>query len=60
MFAPLKQWLLPKSYQKKKAKQNLLLTVVRENHHFQDQVLSASPMREGKDRLFMKFGEVMF
>lgn len=42
-----------------KAKQRLLHTVVKENYHFQDQVLSAFQRREGKDRKY-RFGEVMF
>lgn len=44
-----------------KAKQRLLHTVVKEkNYHFQDQVLSAFQRREGKDRIYRRFGEVMF
>lgn len=45
-----------------KAKQRLLYTVVKEkkNHHFQYQVLSAFQRREGKDRIYRGFGEVMF
>ena len=64
-FALLKQWLLLKSYQKnlwRKQSRGYYILWLKEkkNHHFQDQVLSAFQRRGGKDRIYRRFGEVMF